>query len=91
MPTNLYGENSHVIPALLRRFHEEKSNNDKEVIGRGKSCIGFYIDDIASASINVINLDETLRWKYRINIILLNVGTNGLQMLFEQSKQVLRI
>jgi len=68
MPTNLYGahdnfhpENSHVIPALIRRFHEAKLNNDKEVIawGSGKPMREFlYVDDMASAAIHVMNLDK---------------------------------
>ncbi|MBA6400008.1 GDP-L-fucose synthase [Colwellia sp. BRX10-1] len=66
MPTNLYGahdnfhpENSHVIPALIRRFHEAKLNGDKEVIawGSGKPMREFlYVDDMADASIHVMNL-----------------------------------
>lgn len=69
MPTNLYGahdnfhpENSHVIPALLRRFHEAKINGDKEVVawGSGKPMREFlYVDDMAAASIHVMNLDKT--------------------------------
>lgn len=68
MPTNLYGpndnfhpENSHVIPALIRRFHEAKINNDREVIawGSGKPMREFlYVDDMADASIHVMNLDK---------------------------------
>ena len=68
MPTNLYGphdnfhpENSHVIPALLRRFHEAKLNGNKEVIawGSGKPMREFlYVDDMADASIHVMNLDK---------------------------------
>ena len=70
MPTNLYGpfdnfhpENSHVIPALLRRFHEAKLNNDTEVIawGSGKPMREFlYVDDMAAASIHVMNLDKVI-------------------------------
>ncbi len=70
MPTNLYGafdnfhpENSHVIPALLRRFHEAKLNNDKEVIawGSGKPMREFlYVDDMAAASIHVMELDKVI-------------------------------
>jgi GDP-L-fucose synthase len=70
MPTNLYGsgdnyhpENSHVIPALLRRFHEAKNNNLSKVIiwGSGKPKREFlYVDDMASASIHVMNLDKDL-------------------------------
>ena len=70
MPTNLYGafdnfhpENSHVIPSLLRRFHEAKLNNDKEVVawGSGKPMREFlYVDDMAEASIHVMNLDKSI-------------------------------
>jgi len=69
MPTNLYGshdnfhpENSHVIPALLRRFHEAKVDGDKEVIawGSGKPMREFlYVDDMADASIHVMNLNKS--------------------------------
>ncbi|WP_016596873.1 NAD-dependent epimerase/dehydratase family protein, partial [Yersinia pestis] len=58
MPTNLYGENdnfhpenSHVIPALLRRFHEAKIRNDKEMVvwGTGKPMREFlHVDDMAA-------------------------------------------
>ena len=68
MPTNLYGpndnfhpENSHVIPALLRRFHEAKLNNLAEVVawGSGKPMREFlHVDDMAAASIYVMNLDQ---------------------------------
>ena len=70
MPTNLYGafdnfhpENSHVIPALLRRFHEAKLNGDKEVIawGSGKPRREFlYVDDMAAASIHIMNLEQSI-------------------------------
>lgn len=69
MPTNLYGandnfhpENSHVIPALLRRFHEAKLNGDTEVVawGSGKPMREFlYVDDMADASIHIMNLAKT--------------------------------
>ena len=68
MPTNLYGpgdnyhpENSHVIPALLRRFHEAKQGNLPAVAiwGSGKPYREFlYVDDMASASIHVMNLPK---------------------------------
>jgi GDP-L-fucose synthase len=67
MPTNLYGpndnfhsENSHVIPALIRRFHEAKINNDSTVTawGSGKPMREFlHVDDMAEASVFVMNLD----------------------------------
>ena len=69
MPTNLYGprdnyhpENSHVIPALIRRFHEAKTANKSEVVawGSGAALREFlYVDDLASASVHVMNLDKT--------------------------------
>jgi GDP-L-fucose synthase len=70
MPANLYGvgdnyhpENSHVIPALIRRFHEAKMNNSPEVViwGSGLPMREFlYVDDMAAASIYVMNLDKTI-------------------------------
>jgi len=70
MPTNLYGpgdnyhpENSHVIPALIRRFHEAKVSNAAEVViwGTGTPRREFlYVDDMASASVFVIGLDKTI-------------------------------
>jgi GDP-L-fucose synthase len=70
MPTNLYGENdnfhpenSHVIPALIRRFHEAKKNNTPVVTawGTGKPMREFlYVDDMAEASIFVMNLAQKL-------------------------------
>ena len=66
MPTNLYGpgdnyhpENSHVIPALIRRFHEAKANNAPIVTtwGTGSPRREFlYVDDMAAASVHVMNL-----------------------------------
>jgi GDP-L-fucose synthase len=70
MPTNLYGpgdnyhpENSHVIPALIRRFHEAKVNNAPSVTiwGTGTPRREFlYVDDMAKASLHVMNLDKTI-------------------------------
>jgi GDP-L-fucose synthase len=70
MPTNLYGpgdnyhpENSHVIPALIRRFHEAKVNNAASVTiwGTGKPKREFlYVDDMAAASVYVMNLDKAI-------------------------------
>ncbi|MEH6587168.1 MAG: GDP-L-fucose synthase [Halioglobus sp.] len=68
MPTNLYGpndnfhpDNSHVIPGLLRRFHEATLNDDKEVTawGSGAPMREFlHVDDMAAASIHVMALDS---------------------------------
>jgi GDP-L-fucose synthase len=86
MPTNLYGENdnfhpenSHVIPALLRRFHEAKLNGDPQVVawGSGTPMREFlHVDDMAAASIYVMNLDQAT---YEANtepmLSHINVGT----------------
>jgi nucleoside-diphosphate-sugar epimerase len=86
MPTNLYGvndnfhpENSHVIPALMRRFHEAKVNNDAEVVvwGTGKAMREFlYVDDMAEASLFVLELDEqTYKANTQPMLSHINVGT----------------
>ena len=86
MPTNLYGphdnfhpENSHVIPALLRRFHEAKLNNLAEVIawGSGKPMREFlYVDDMAAASIYVMELNQkTYEANTQEMLSHINVGT----------------
>ncbi len=86
MPTNLYGpgdnyhpENSHVIPALIRRFHEGKVNNSPTVMvwGSGKPRREFlFVDDLAKASIFVMNLENTI-YKQQIKPMRshLNVGS----------------
>lgn len=70
MPTNLYGEgdnyhpeNSHVIPAMIRRFHEAKVNNTPNVLiwGTGTPYREFlYVDDMAAASVYVMNLEKAI-------------------------------
>ena len=86
MPTNLYGpgdnyhpENSHVVPALIRRFHEAKTNNIKEVVvwGTGTPKREFlYVDDMAEASLFVHNLDQDiLIMKTRPMLSQINIGT----------------
>lgn len=86
MPTNLYGphdnfhpENSHVIPALLRRFHEAVKNGLDEVViwGSGTPMREFlHVDDMAAASIYVMELDDTT-FKANTQPMLshINVGT----------------
>jgi GDP-L-fucose synthase len=74
MPTNLYGpgdnyhpENSHVIPALIRRFHEAKVSQDPSVViwGTGKARREFlYVDDMASASVHIMNLPKAVYDKH---------------------------
>jgi GDP-L-fucose synthase len=77
MPTNLYGpndnfdlESSHVLPALLRKFHEAKIENEKEVVmwGTGSPRREFlYVDDLADACVFLMNEYESDE--------IVNVGT----------------
>ncbi len=100
MPTNLYGindnfhpENSHVIPALMRRFHEAKINNDAEVIvwGSGKAMREFlFVDDMAQASLFVLALNEEI---YQANtkpmLSHINVGT-GVDVTIREMAQTMK-
>ncbi|MFV3091267.1 GDP-L-fucose synthase [Pseudomonas sp. GW6] len=86
MPTNLYGENdnfhpqnSHVIPAMMRRFHEAKQAGAKQVVvwGSGKPMREFlHVNDMAAASVHVMNLANDI---YQANtqpmLSHINVGT----------------
>lgn len=86
MPTNLYGqgdnyhpENSHVVPALIRRFHEAKETNADQVVvwGTGTPMREFlYVDDMAAASVFVHNLPSDI-YAEHVNPMLshINVGT----------------
>ena len=88
MPTNLYGindnfhpENSHVIPALLRRIHEAKINNSTEVTiwGDGKAMREFlFVDDMAEASIFVLELSKETYDKHVDPMMShINIGTSS--------------
>lgn len=86
MPTNLYGpgdnfhpENSHVVPALMRRFHEAKEARDPIVTvwGSGTPMREFlHVDDMAAASLHVMNLDQdTYEQNTDPMLSHINVGT----------------
>lgn len=86
MPTNLYGindnyhsENSHVIPALIRRFHEAKLKNlpKVHVWGTGSPKREFlFVDDMAKACIHIMNLPtETYKRHTKPNCSHVNVGS----------------
>ncbi|WP_339616222.1 GDP-L-fucose synthase [uncultured Gilvimarinus sp.] len=86
MPTNLYGpndnfhpENSHVIPALLRRFHEAKARGDASVTawGTGSPMREFlHVDDMAAASVYVMNLPNNAYLQQTQPMLShINVGT----------------
>jgi len=100
MPTNLYGindnfhpENSHVIPALMRRFHEAKINNDAEVVvwGSGKAIREFlYVDDMAQASLFLLTLDEqTYQANTKPMLSHINVGT-GVDITIREMAQTMK-
>ncbi len=86
MPTNLYGindnfhaENSHVIPALIRRFHTAKVNNEPQVVvwGSGQAMREFlFVDDMAAASLFVLELDcDVYQQHTTVMLSHINVGT----------------
>ena len=90
MPTNLYGpgdnyhaENSHVIPALIRRFHEAKVANSPSVTiwGTGTPCREFlHTDDLAEACFHLLSLSDPPDW--------VNVGTGSDLTILELAKLV---
>ncbi|MDH2373883.1 GDP-L-fucose synthase [Cobetia sp. 3AK] len=102
MPTNLYGphdnfhpQNSHVIPALLRRFHEAKQQEEKEVVvwGSGTPMREFlHVDDMAAASVHVMELDDSV---YQANtspmLSHINVGTGVDCTIRELAETVQRV
>jgi GDP-L-fucose synthase len=102
MPTNLYGpgdnfhpENSHVIPALLRRFHEAVQSGAEEVViwGSGTPRREFlHVDDMAAASVHVMELDDAI---YRANthpmLSHINVGTGADCTIRELAETIARV
>jgi len=101
MPTNLYGpgdnyhpENSHVIPALIRRFHKAKINNAPSVNiwGTGTPKREFlYVDDMATASVNVMNLPQAV-YSHHTQPMLshINVGCGEDVTILEVAQAVAR-
>lgn len=102
MPTNLYGindnfhsENSHVIPGLIRRFHDAKIANDSQVVvwGSGNAKREFlYVDDMAEASIFVLLLDHGA-YQFNTNPMLshINVGTGVDITIRELAENISRV
>lgn len=102
MPTNLYGphdnfhpQNSHVIPALLRRFHEAKQHGESEVVvwGSGNPMREFlHVDDMSAASVHVMELDDSA---YQANtspmLSHINVGTGVDCTIRELAETVQRV
>ena len=102
MPTNLYGpndnfhaENSHVIPALLRRFHEAVKSSAPEVViwGSGTPMREFlHVDDMAAASVHVMQLDlATYRAHTQPMLSHINVGTGKDCSIRELAETIARV
>ena len=102
MPTNLYGpgdnyhsESSHVIPALIRRFHEAKIGNVPEVViwGTGTPRREFlYVDDMATASVFVMELDQVTYEEQTTPMQShLNVGSGGDITIAELAQTVSKV
>jgi GDP-L-fucose synthase len=102
MPTNLYGpgdnyhpDNSHVIPALIRRFHESKVNQAPSVTiwGTGTPKREFlYVDDMAAASVHVMNLPlNTYSEHTQPMLSHINVGCGEDVTILEVAQAVARI
>ncbi|RAK09878.1 GDPmannose 4,6-dehydratase/GDP-L-fucose synthase [Salipiger aestuarii] len=102
MPTNLYGpgdnfhpENSHVLPALIRRFHEAAQNNTPEVViwGSGKPMREFlHVDDMAEASLFVMDLDKaTYDANTQPMLSHINVGTGSDISILDLAKLVAKV
>ncbi len=102
MPTNLYGpndnfhpENSHVIPALLRRFHDAVQQGASEVViwGSGTPMREFlHVDDMAAASIHVMDLDQAVYQTHTQPMLShINVGTGTDCTIRELAETVARV
>ena len=102
MPTNLYGpndnfhpENSHVIPALLCRFHEAVLRSEEEVVvwGSGKPMREFlHVDDMAAASVHVMGLgSDTYSAHTQSMLSHINVGTGIDCSIRELAETVARV
>jgi GDP-L-fucose synthase len=101
MPTNLYGpgdnyhpNNSHVVPGLIRRFHEAKVNNLKFVTiwGTGSPLREFlHVEDMARASIQIMNLDKNKYNKIVKPMSHINVGSGWEISIKELAKKVKKI
>ncbi len=102
MPTNLYGpndnfhpENSHVVPALLKRFHEATQRGDDEVViwGSGKPQREFlHVDDMAAACVHVMELDDaTYQAHTQPMLSHINVGTGVDCSIRELAETIARV
>lgn len=101
MPTNLYGQNdnfnlttSHVVPAIIRKLHEAKINNEKNIVvwGTGSAVREFlYVDDMADGSIFLMNTFNPSPEQNEKGDIFVNIGTGegvSIKNLVELIKEV---
>lgn len=102
MPTNLYGpndnfhpENSHVVPALLKRFHEATQRGDNQVViwGSGKPQREFlHVDDMAAACVHVMELDDEVYQAHTQPMLShINVGTGVDCSIRELAETIARV
>lgn len=102
MPSNLYGpgdnyhiEDSHVIPALVRRFHDAKRNNMRSVViwGSGTPKREFlYVDDMAAASVHVMNLPKSIYAQHTQPMLShINVGFGKAISIADLAKAIARV
>tara|TARA_B110000858_G_scaffold140901_1_gene159935 strand:- start:1942 stop:2391 length:450 start_codon:yes stop_codon:yes gene_type:complete len=93
MPTNLYGlndnynlRNSHVLPALIKKIHDAKENEKKEIIiwGSGEPKREFlYVDDLADACIHLMKINYTGE--------IINIGTGKDLTITDLAKKIISI
>jgi len=101
MPTNLYGpgdnyhpENSHVVPGLIRRFHDAKVNNLKfvKIWGTGSPFREFlHVEDMARASVKIMNLDKKRYNKIVSPMSHINIGSGREITIKELAENIKKI
>jgi GDP-L-fucose synthase len=101
MPTNLYGpgdnyhlEDSHVVPGLIRRFHDAKVNNLKFVTiwGTGSPLREFlHVEDMARASIKIMNVDKKKYYKIIKPMSHINIGSGREISIKDLAKTIKKI
>lgn len=100
MPTNLYGyndnfhpQNSHVIPALMQRFHKAKMNDDDEVIVWGSGNVKrefLFVDDMADASIFILQLSKKAYLENTSPMLShINIGT-GIDVTIKETAETMK-
>lgn len=101
MPTNLYGPNdnfdlstSHVMPALIRKFHEAKLRQDSyvEIWGSGSPLREFmHVDDLASACIHILQNIDASRLYDELKLTHINIGVGEEISILELAKMIAKV